>query len=68
MMRQIMGILFKIIGLLLLLSLTSCSKPVPPENNPLMEPVKALEQARSVENQIMQHAEQQKRRLEDAEK
>ncbi|NMM36704.1 MAG: hypothetical protein HHJ09_04205 [Glaciimonas sp.] len=67
-MRQIMGILFEIIGLLLLFSLVSCSKPVPPENNPLMEPVKALERAKAVESQIMQQAGQQKRMFEAAEK
>lgn len=58
----------KVIGLLLLSGLASCSKPAPPENNHLMEPVKALEQARAVESQLMQQAEQQKRMLEAAEK
>lgn len=48
--------------------LASCSKPVPPENNPLGEPIQALEQAKAVQSQVMQQAEQQKRQLEAAEK
>lgn len=63
-----MNILLKAIGLLLLGCLASCSKPAPPENNPLMTPVKALEQAKAVESQIIRQAEQQKRMLEAAEK
>lgn len=58
----------KVIGLLLLSGLASCSKPAPPENNYLMEPAKALEQAKAVENQLMQQAEQRNRMLEAAEK
>lgn len=52
----------------MLCSLASCSRQTPPENNPLMAPVKALEQAKAVESQIMQQAEQQKRMLDAAEK
>ncbi|MGV8899630.1 MAG: hypothetical protein ACOH2B_10390 [Burkholderiaceae bacterium] len=62
-----LDILLKVIGLLLLSSLASCSKPAPPENNHPIEPVKVLEQARAVESQLMQQAEQQKRMLEAAE-
>lgn len=62
------NILLKVIGLLLLSGLVSCSKPAPPENNVLMEPVKALEQAKAVESQLMQQAEQQKSMLEAVEK
>ena len=58
-----MDILCKVIGLLLLSGLASCSKLVPPENNPLMVPVKVLERAKAVESLIVQQAEQQKRML-----
>lgn len=59
-------ILCQIMGLSMLCVLASCSRQVPPENNPLMAPVKTLEQARAVEGQIMQQAEQQKRMLDAA--
>ncbi|MGV8891499.1 MAG: hypothetical protein ACOH2K_00825 [Burkholderiaceae bacterium] len=59
--------MLKAIGLLLLSSLVSCSKSAPPENNHPIELVKALEQAKAVESQLMQQAEQQKRMLEAAE-
>jgi len=52
----------------MLCGLASCSRPVPPENNPLVEPIKALEQAKAVQSQVMQQAEQQKRQLEAVEK
>ncbi len=58
----------KIAWLLMLCGLASCSRAVPPENNPLMEPVKALGQVQAFESQIMLQAEQQKRMLEAAEK
>ena len=58
----------KIVGLLMLCGLTSCSRPVPPENTSLRESIQALEQAKAVQSQVMQQAEQQKRQLEAAEK
>lgn len=58
----------QIVGLSMLCGLVSCSRQAPPENNPLMAPVKALEQAKALEGQIMQQAEQQKRVLDAAEK
>ncbi|WP_025916010.1 hypothetical protein [Herminiimonas sp. CN] len=57
-----------IAGLLLLSGLAACSKPASPDNNPLMEPVKALEQAKAVEGRLMQQAEQRQQRLEAGEK
>ena len=62
---------FKIASLLMACVLASCSRPMPPENNPLMEPVKALEHAKALQSQIMQQVGQQKRQpgqLEAAEK
>lgn len=55
-------------SVMMIFILASCSKPVPPENNPLLEPIKALEQAKALQSQVVQQAEQQKRQLEAAEK
>lgn len=43
-------------------------KVVPPENNPLLEPIKTLEPAKVVQSQVMQQLEQQKRPIEAADK
>ena len=47
--------------------LLACSRQEPPANNPLKEPMKALGKAAAVQQQLQQQADEQRKKLDDAE-